>query len=162
MNSFLYLSTRLLPSCLLGLQAGGFHTAAAGPSESGLVRIAEYPPHVCKGHSQAFQSVQGADGVVCFTHYGAVLTWDGERWGRIPVPGAGFLYGIVALNDNRFAVCGVNTVAVIEPDGAGAFTSRFLAGELPDVVRNDWQQSAEQSCNNLPGGDFISAREPSS
>lgn len=136
------LSLVFLGTCLLG-----FPTLAAEPSESGLSRIAYYPPHVYNGHNQVFQSVQGEDGVLYFTNYGAVLTWDGERWGKITIPGAGFLYGIVALaGENRFAVCGVNTIALIEPDAKGGWAVRSLAEDLPGEERQDlgeiWDMAA--------------------
>jgi signal transduction histidine kinase/CheY-like chemotaxis protein len=111
--------------------------AADGTTEHGLSRISHYPPHSYNGHSQVFQSVQAADGVLYFTNYGAVLTWDGERWDRIPIPGAGFLYGIAALGGKRFAVCGVNTIALMEPDGTGAWAVRSLVEDLPPEEREN-------------------------
>ena len=119
---------------------------AADISESGLSRMVHYPPHVYNGHSQVFQSVQGPDGVIYITNYGTVLTWDGERWGRIPVPGSGFLYGIATLEGNRLAVCGVNTIGLIESDGAGNWVFRSLVPDLPEEEREDlgevWDMAA--------------------
>ena len=91
----------LLSLVLLAIWLPGLPRATAGPSERGLSRMTYYPAHVYNGHHQVFQSVQGEDGVVYFTNYGAVLTWDGERWGKITIPGAGFLYGIVALDGDK-------------------------------------------------------------
>jgi len=107
------------------------------PGEAGLARMSEFPPHLYGGHNQIFQSVQGADGVMYFTNYGALLTWDGERWGKIPVPGAGFLYGLSRLADGRLVVCGVNTIGIVEPDGAGAWAFRSLVEELPGTEQTD-------------------------
>ncbi|MEX0331197.1 MAG: ATP-binding protein [Puniceicoccaceae bacterium] len=127
----------LLPACLiLGLASLiAQPLIAGGASEIGLSRMAHYPPHAYKGHSQVFQSVQGPDGVIYITNYGAVFTWDGERWGKIPVPGAGFLYGISVLDADRFAVCGVNTIGLIEPDGQGGWAFRSLAPDLPEAYQ---------------------------
>ena len=137
----------LLSLVLLAIWLPGLPRATAEPSERGLSRMDYYPAHVYNGHHQVFQSVQGEDGVLYFTNYGAVLTWDGERWGKITIPGAGFLYGIVALDgDNRFAVCGVNTIALIEPDGQGGWAVRSLAGDLPGEEGRDlgeiWDMAA--------------------
>jgi signal transduction histidine kinase/CheY-like chemotaxis protein len=140
-RALLAVAPLLLCSLLLAQPDGG-----APPAESGLPRMAIHPPHAYNGHNQVFQSVQGANGVIYITNYGAILTWDGERWGRIPVPGAGFLYGIASMGDNRFAVCGVNTIGLIEPDGEGGWAWRSLVEDLPAAEREElgeiWDMAA--------------------
>lgn len=61
--------------------------AVAFDSEAGLPMIRNFPPEVYRGHSQIFATARTADGVMYFGTYGAVVSFDGERWRQYPTTG---------------------------------------------------------------------------
>ena len=129
---------------------------ATGTHERGLPPFRHHPPTEYGGHNQTFQTAQDARGIIYLTTYGAVQAFDGERWERIPVPGAGFLYGIAALPDGSLAVCGVGVIGLLQTDAGGTWRYRSLIEELPAADREGvgevWDMFA------TPGGLFFFTR----
>jgi signal transduction histidine kinase/CheY-like chemotaxis protein len=109
----------------------------ASLSEEGFAPRRYFPPNAYGGHSQVFQTVQDSKGVLYVANFAAVLTYDGERWGRIPVPDTTFVYGLAVLPDDRLAVCGVGQVGLVERDEAGRPVFRSLLPEVPAEVRDE-------------------------
>ncbi len=56
------------------------------PSRWGAPRTTTYPPEVTGGRNQTWGAVQDARGVLYFANGSGVLTFDGTRWGLIPIP----------------------------------------------------------------------------
>ncbi|MCC5806818.1 MAG: response regulator [Opitutales bacterium] len=133
---FRAISAALLPFVYFGMESAlAGAEMDAGSHERGMPAIRYFPPTAYRGHSQVIQSAQDAQGVVYVTNYGALQAFDGERWKRIPVPGAGFLYGIAARADGSLAVCGVGTIGLLRPGEGGQWVYQSLLDELTEAER---------------------------
>ncbi len=109
---------------------------AAFDPEAGLPVIRNFPPESYRGHNQVFASVQAPDGVMNFGTYGAVVSFDGERWRQHSVPGT-WIRALAAGADGLIYVGGGGLLGRFEPaaDGAGPrFVS--LADRLPEAQRD--------------------------
>ncbi len=109
----------------------------ASQSEIGFSRTRYFAPSDYGGHGQVFQSVQDRQGVIYVTSYAAVFAFDGERWESIRIPDTGFLYGLVLLDDDRIAVCGVGQIGFLENDGRGGRVFESLLPEIPEEYRSE-------------------------
>ncbi|MBL9210452.1 MAG: response regulator [Opitutaceae bacterium] len=109
---------------------------AAFDPEAGLPVIRNFPPESYRGHNQVFASVRAADGVMYFGTYGAVVSFDGERWRQHPVPGT-WIRALAAGADGRIYVGGGGLLGRLEP-AAGGDGPRFvsLADRLPAAQRD--------------------------
>ena len=129
---------RLLPACfriafaaLLPLGAA----AATFDPEAGLPLIRNFPPEVYRGHSQIFATTRGADGVMYFGTYGAVVSFDGERWRQFALPGT-WTRTLTTGPDGLIYVGGGGMIGRLEPaPGSGELRFVSLADRLPEAQR---------------------------
>jgi signal transduction histidine kinase/CheY-like chemotaxis protein len=110
--------------------------AATFDPEAGLPKIQNFPPEVYRGHSQIFATARTADGVMYFGTYGAVVSYDGERWRQFPLPGT-WTRALTVGPDGLLYVGGGNLLGRLEPaplTGELRFVS--LAALLPAAQRD--------------------------
>jgi signal transduction histidine kinase/CheY-like chemotaxis protein len=113
----------------------GCASAATFDPEAGLPLIRNFPPEVYRGHSQIFATAGTADGVMYFGTYGAVVSYDGERWRQFELPGT-WTRALTVGADGYLYVGGGNVLGRLEPSpeqGELRFVS--LAERLPDAQR---------------------------
>ncbi len=114
-------------------------TAAFDP-EAGLPKIQNFPPEVYRGHSQIFATARTADGVMYFGTYGAVVSYDGERWRQYPLPGT-WTRALTVGPDGLVYVGGGGMLGRLEP--------ALLTGELQFVSLADRLPAAQRDFTSV-------------
>jgi len=117
------------------LTAGGLRVAAADSVAfdpvAGLPVVQNYLPDVYQAHAQIFASTQAPDGVLYFGTFGNVLSFDGERWRKFPVPGA-WIRALTVGSDGLVYVGGNGVLGRLEPaPQSGLLRFVSLAEKLP-------------------------------
>ena len=110
--------------------------AVAFDPEAGLPMIRNFPPEVYRGHSQIFATARAADGVMYFGTYGAIVSFDGERWRQYATTGT-WTRALAIGPDGLLYVGGGGLLGRLEPsveNGELRFVS--LAERLPAALRN--------------------------
>jgi signal transduction histidine kinase/CheY-like chemotaxis protein len=112
--------------------------SAASPAfdpRSGLPVIRNFTPDDYHAHNQIFSTAETSDGTLYFATYGTVVSFDGARWRKYPVPGA-WVRALAVGPDGLVYVGGVNTLGRLEPDAAtGLLHFVSLTSALPEANR---------------------------
>jgi signal transduction histidine kinase/DNA-binding NarL/FixJ family response regulator len=109
--------------------------AAVFDPEAGLPAIRNFSPELYRGHSQVFASARAPDGVMYFGTYGAVVSFDGERWRQYPLPGT-WTRALVFGPDGLLYVGGGAQLGRLEPaPGTGELRFVSLVEKLPAAHR---------------------------
>ncbi len=106
-----------------------------------------------EGHNQNWCAVQDRAGILYVGNKDLVLTYDGQEWGRIPVPGL-FIRGLAVDADDRIWVAGVGEFGYLERNAVGGRDFVSLTRHLPT---EDRQTLDIQQCVALPHGIYFSS-----
>ncbi len=110
--------------------------AVAFDPEAGLPLIRNFPPEVYRGHSQIFATARGADGVMYFGTYGAVVSFDGERWRQFALPGT-WTRALATGPDGLVYVGGGSILGRLEPTpDTGELRFASLVDRVPAASRD--------------------------
>ncbi len=130
--------SRLLICLLLACAPPGAAAAAAFDPEAGLPLIKNFPPEVYRGHSQIFATARASDGVMYFGTYGAVVSFDGERWRQFPLPGT-WTRALTFGPDGLLYIGGGGMLGRLEPaPDSGELRFVSLAGHFPGKLAGDF------------------------
>jgi len=104
------------------------------PNERGLPFVQSFLPSDYEGHNQTWNAVQDRAGRLYVGNRDAVLTFDGQRWGRIETGGL-FIYSLALDADDRLWIGGVNELGYLDDDGKGGRAFHSLREKLPPEAR---------------------------
>ncbi|MBS0661231.1 MAG: histidine kinase [Verrucomicrobia bacterium] len=106
-----------------------------GLAELGLPLFESFAPREYSGHTQVWTAVEDGSGVMHFGNLGRVLSFDGARWSHFDVPTT-FVRGLVADQNQRIWIGGVNELGYAEADAAGVRRFVSLRDRLPAEARD--------------------------
>ncbi len=128
---------RLLGTLALTVLALASHPGGLAADSSrfdplaGLPDVQNYLPDAYQAHAQIFATAQSPDGVLYFGTFGNVVSFDGERWRRYPVPGA-WIRCLAVGADGLIYVGGAGVLGRLEPAPAtGLLQFTSLASHVP-------------------------------
>ena len=128
-NAALVLLLVLLP---LGLPTTAF---AENPGERGFPLLQNFEPPLPEADSQNLGVVVDPRGQVLVANGSGVLTFDGARWGHIPIGRTRSAFAIALGAGGKVAVGGVDDLGLLEVDEVGSLGFRSLLGQVPEVYR---------------------------
>lgn len=116
---------RLIALC--GLAGTGAAHAGAEFREAGRPPVQLYLPRDYDGDNQVWTGEAGPDGGLYFGGFEHVFTYDGARWGRIPVPNRS-VRGLAPAPDGRIYVAGAEIGGWLERNAAGHWAFQPIPG----------------------------------
>jgi ligand-binding sensor domain-containing protein len=125
----------LLASALSCAVARAAVPPAAADPEAGLPLFDSFSPRDYRGHSQVWNAVEDAAGLLYFGNLNQVIVYDGARWSRLPVPGATFVRGLAIDADDTLWLGGVDELGYAQTDATGARHFVSLKEKLPAEAR---------------------------
>jgi diguanylate cyclase (GGDEF)-like protein len=112
-------------------------SASATPNEAGLPFIRNFDPRSYGAAAQNWSVAQDRQGVIYVGNVdGAVLTFDGARWQRIPVPNGAAVRSLALGADGRIYVGTVGNLGYLKPDASGQLAFVSLLDKIPPGERD--------------------------
>ncbi len=119
-----------------GTQAAGTSAPVPDPAaEVGLPFLEVFEPREYGGHTQVWNAVADAAGVMHFGNFGRVLSYDGARWSHFEVPGTTFVRALAVDERDVLWVGAVNELGYAASDATGARMFVSLKDKLPVEAR---------------------------
>jgi signal transduction histidine kinase/CheY-like chemotaxis protein/HPt (histidine-containing phosphotransfer) domain-containing protein len=103
--------------------------------EEGRPVIASFTSRATEGGAESWVTVQDENGVLYFGS-DAVLSFDGEKWRKYPVPGSNAIRGLAIGIGGRIWVGGVSEVGYFEKTQRGLSAYHSLLNALPESDRS--------------------------
>ncbi len=128
--------TSLLVTGLLlaeGFGAGALGSPAASPGMFGRPLFHHFTTRDFLAADQVWAGVQDNRGAMLFGSEGCVLSFDGFRWRRIPIPNGSFIRGLAADRTGTIWVAGVDVIGTLTSGAAPEF--RPLQGLVPEEFK---------------------------
>ena len=135
--------------------------------EQGLPFISFYSPRDYSAGTQNWAVAQGLDGVMYFGNDSLVLTFDGARWGQVPVTPGMAVRSLARARDGRILVGLQGDFGYLHSHHDGSLSYVSLVDRLPEnapeftdvwqvlVDGDDWYFSTAQALFRI-GGDTVS------
>lgn len=126
-------------------------------SEEGRPVVTAYSARDTGSGSESWVTAQDANGVLYFGG-DEVLSFDGERWSKYPVPGSYAVRGLSFGNDGRLWVAAFNEIGYFERSEKGLSAFHSLRNELPESsreLRDVWQVFAHNGGAVFITGDSV-------
>ena len=111
--------------------------ASAAPNDAGLPFIRSFSPRDYGAAAQNWALAQDRQGVLYVGNVdGYVLSFDGARWQRIPVPNRATVRSLALGADDRIYVGTVGDFGYLKPDATGQLAFVSLRDKLPPGERD--------------------------
>ncbi|MEO9079467.1 MAG: diguanylate cyclase [Rhodanobacter sp.] len=111
-------------------------SAAVAPDEAGLPFIRNFGPTEYGGTPQNWSVIQDRRGVVYVGNVdGAMFSFDGSRWRRIPIPNRSAVRSLAMDANGRVYVGTVGDFGYLEPDAVGQMRYVSLLDQVPAEQR---------------------------
>ncbi|WP_221032322.1 hybrid sensor histidine kinase/response regulator [Actomonas aquatica] len=149
----LQLAAVLLAGSALVSAQSAVADAPAPDRERGLPMLRTFGVRDYEGHNQNWAVVQDRAGLLYVGNKDAVLTYDGQAWNRLPVPGL-FIRGLAVDAEDRIWVTGVGEFGYLESNAFGGRDYVSLTEHLPP---EDRQTLELHHCVALPHGIYFSS-----
>src|SRR5215469_10828087 len=107
---------------------------AGGSFEFGKPLFHNFTDADFQTESQIFCGVQDRNGMMLFGNTECVLTYDGQSWESVLVPGGSFIFGLAIDANDRIWVGGVDQVGQLVPQG-GSYQFKSLLDQVPAAAK---------------------------
>lgn len=105
-------------------------------AERGTPFIDIHPPREYGGHSQVWDIVEDAAGILYFGNLNEVLIYDGARWDHIDIPDATFVRALVIDDEDTLWIGGTDELGYAKTDSTGKRRFTSLKPQLPPEAQD--------------------------
>jgi diguanylate cyclase (GGDEF)-like protein len=120
---------------LAALPLGQPFAFAENPAERGFPLLQNFEPPLPEADSQNFGVVVDPRGQVFVANGSGVLTFDGARWGHIPIGRTRSAFAIALGAGGEVAIGGIDDLGLLEVDEVGSLGFRSLLDQVPQAYR---------------------------